>query len=194
MYLISRLVQKMLPFLLRLVKQPWADDFYNALAPMVAFTAVEVVIFRDGLMGKPEVLVGPRSKQDKYYRGMKHSLGTIFRPLDAPHYSEPGLAEKVLQEGSSFLFQKAFARILRELGLQAFDGEPKPVALFPQRTPRGTELAVIFVAKIKYEDNHAWTFYNAEDVVQYSEEYSLVPHHRAIIQIALAAYTNRFKM
>jgi len=130
------------------VSQPWSPAFFNAIKQQVAMTAIEIVIMRS-INNRPHVLLTVRPDNDPNWPGELHSPGSMLRGADIDQ---------------SHTYDKAFSRVLREIGIRSFSQEPVLVDAFPVPTPRGPENGMIFIAEI-IESPTVGKFYDLEEVL-----------------------------
>lgn len=159
----------MLIGLLKKVGQPWSEDFYNALAPLMVAVTIEVVCLKRTPEG-PEVLLIPRPKTDKHYPGQLHSPGTLLRVSD---------------DDAGGAIQRVFDRELGGVRLQV-----KRVLhdIVMVRTPRGVEVPNIYIAEVS--DKMAARLCEIPGAGFYpviSLPADMILHHRPIVRVAAEA-------
>ncbi len=164
----QKILQLILVWLLRHVQQPWSAKFYNALARICAFTAIETVFFQESPEGL-RVLLVPRSPDDKFYPNELHSAGTMLRGSDP-------------NDRSAYSFNEPFKRVQKELGSDRVQGTLVDVLL--HRTPRGPELALIFICDKPSFANPKAQWLLVSEVLTDPERFNLIEHHEPIIRAA----------
>lgn len=151
--------------LLNKVKQPWSAEFYNALAPHVALTAIETVFLRK-INGELRVLLTKRPANDTHWANMWHSPGTMFRATDVPKQLEvPGN------------FRMAFDRVEIEIGCRILYAIH--VGCIPQLTLRDPELGQVFLCEFA-DTPKKGDFFPVDQLPS-----SIIGHHPVLIDAAV---------
>ena len=175
-----RLCKKFMP--------PTTQARYNILAPDILFTAFEIGIMR-GDPDNPEIVLGRRAPGDVLYAGQYHSFGSMGRPSDALSENDPTLMETG-KFGCADFFQAPILRVLVELGftreeiyqsgLSLFKQTPVNVGSFAHETPRGPEIAALFIGEIEDEPPKG-LFFEVKDILTDPKCFNLIDHHIAVI-------------
>ena len=154
--------------LMKKLGKEWAPEFYRAISPRFALTAVEGVFLKI-IQGVPNVLLHTRT--DDVWRGWSAIPGSILRASDQPTKLFNGLGD-------------AISRIQGELGGIKFKISPKPVDTFFHQNRRGPENSVIFVCELDKETTPKGFWWQSVN----SLPQNLIPHHAAVIKIAAANF------
>ncbi len=177
----ARLLAKFVP--------PTTQPRYNLIASAgVAFTALETAIMRAGKTGAEIVLIQRRA-DDVLYGGMRHSPGTMLRSSDAMKPDDDMLMS-VGNHGASAYYQRAFERVLGELGFSAkeitaqgldfFKQKPVDVGGFVYLTPRGAENARLYIAEIAGEPRLG-KFFPIVKVLDNPPAFNLIEHQIPVL-------------
>ena len=157
--------------LLGKIKQPWSRQFYNAIAPHVALTAIETVFLRAGPSGglKSEVLLHKRPETDiPEWRGRSASPGSMLRATDHS-------------------YEDAVRRVKRELGGARLRYRAEPVASIFNMTERGPENGIVLACELVDEPPPSFWWHSV-----YTLPYDLLRHHYGFLEAILVWYNLEF--
>ena len=155
----------------------WTPNLYNTFAPKFALTAIETVFLRrSAVSGKVEILLIQRPATDAHYPNQWHSPGTMLRAVDFQEETVTG-EDIPAYDG----FKKAFDRLAQsELGI-GFKTAPRQIMSIFHYTPRGPEVALIFLCELEGEPK-AGRFFAVDHLPE-----NLIEHHHRIIEAAMDA-------
>ncbi|MDB5183165.1 MAG: hypothetical protein JWO47_949 [Candidatus Saccharibacteria bacterium] len=139
-------------------------DIFIEIARLTVLPIIEFVPLRM-YDGKVEVLLLPRSQDDKFWPGQLHTPGTVIRATDT-------------DEGR----HTAFGRITKNELKDTAIGEPHYVGSSLNKSKRGMEQILIFWVEVKSEPR-AGSFYKASQLPEL-----LMESQRGFISQALKSY------
>src|SRR3989344_3481576 len=152
----------------------WTPNLYNTFAPKFALTAIETVFLRRNAISGVEILLIQRPPTDAHYPNEWHSPGTMLRATD---FQEETVTGKDIPAHDGF--KKAFDRLAQsELGI-GFKTKPRQVRSIFHFTPRGSEIALIFLCELEGEPK-AGRFFAVDHLPK-----NLIEHHHRIIEAAM---------
>ncbi|GLY95362.1 hypothetical protein [Actinoplanes sp. NBRC 103695] len=154
--------------LLRQITPGWLpEDVFLELARITVLSIVELVPVRVSDDGEVEVLLLPRSMDDKVWPGMLHTPGTVLRPTDVSH-------------------DAALQRIIdRELGSPLLRDTPFFVGNQFHVVRRGTENAAVYCVELDGQPPRG-AFHRSDDLPA-----SLVETQRSTIELVVGALRRR---